>query len=397
MGAFLATSIVAGNMIGSGIYLLPAALASVGAGSLLGWLLAAFGAAVLAAVYSLLALRRPSSETIVDYPAKVFHPVIGFFNWAAYWAACWVGNIAVLLVAVGYLTTLFGVDVGRSGETALLIAAIWLGAAINFIGPRIVGRLSAATLLLGLAPIAMVIAVAAVKFDPELLAASWNVSGKPLLEATPPIVLTIFWAFLGLESANAIAGAVKNPQRTVPIAAVAGTLIAATIYALASTALFGLIPATALSASSAPFADAVSTSAGALAGAFVAAAAFARTFGCSASWLLVSVEAHHAGANTGYLPRLLSGADRDNRTRDIMVVAVMMTVVSLATISPTLNEQFLLIVDITVLMFLFVYGVSSLALMRFSLWPDGRSLKGVVLGAAGVAVSLAVTVGYFTL
>ena len=384
-------------MIGSGIFLLPAALASVGAGSLLGWLFAALAAAILAAVYALLALKRPSSETIVDYPAKAFHPVIGFVNWAAYWVACWLGNVAVLLVVVGYFSALFNLEPGRAGETALLLVAIWVGAGINLIGPRIVGRLSAATLLLGLAPIVIVIAAAALNFDFDLLKASWNVSGRPLLEATPPIVLTIFWAFLGLESANAIAGAVRDPQRTVPIAAVSGTLIAAAIYALASTALFGLIPASDLSASSAPFADAVSASVGVLAGGFVAAAAFARTFGCSASWLLVSAEAHHAGAASGYLPGFFSGRGSKKRTRDIIVVSLMMSVVSLMTISPTLNEQFLFIVDITVLLFLFVYGVSSLSLVRFSLGGEERSIKGTVLGLAGVAVSLAVTAGYFAL
>jgi len=66
-----------------------------------------------------------------------------------------------------------------------------------------------------------------------------------------------------------------------------------------------------------------------------------------------------------------------------------------ATIFPTLNAQFILIVDVSVLLFLFVYGVSSLALMCFSSSREERSAKGLVLGAMGVVVSLAVTAGYF--
>jgi len=385
-------------MIGSGIFLLPAILASVGSGSVIGWLLAAFCAALLAGVYGILATHRPPSEGLIDYPKQALHPIAGFVNWFAYWSACWIGNIAILLAAVGYFLALFSLSLGRLAETGVLIAAIWGIALINLIGPKFLARFSAATLVIGLIPIAAAILIGVMQFDFELFQASWNVSGKPLLEATPPIVLTIFWAFLGLESANAVSNIVKNPQTNVPFAAIVGTLATALVYALASTALFGLIPVEALSQSSAPFADAIAIAVGPIAGMVIAAAAFARTFGCASSWFLVSAEANRTAINHGYLPGFVSRALRtNNRSRDVLMIAVLMTIVSAATISSTLNQQFTLIVDITVLIFLLVYALSSLSLVKFAQSFESKKQKrqAMVFGWLGVAASVAITFGYF--
>ncbi|HAY07298.1 MAG TPA: amino acid permease, partial [Hyphomonas sp.] len=65
--------------------------------------------------------------------------------------------------------------------------------------------------------------------------------------------------------------------------------------ALATTALFGLVPAETLAKSAAPFADVIGSVAGPVAGILVAIAAFARTFGCTASWILVAGETGQAG------------------------------------------------------------------------------------------------------
>ncbi|HEY7840934.1 MAG TPA: amino acid permease, partial [Gammaproteobacteria bacterium] len=48
LGFWMCTALVMGNMIGSGIFLLPASLAPFGGISIIGWLISAAGAAVLA-------------------------------------------------------------------------------------------------------------------------------------------------------------------------------------------------------------------------------------------------------------------------------------------------------------------------------------------------------------
>ncbi len=367
LGPVLATFLVAGNMIGSGVFLLPAVLAQTGSSSLLGWLLAALGAALLAGLYAILATLRPPQEGLIDYPTRAFHPAAGFLSWAAYWSSCWIGNVAIILAAVGYLEVLIPGGLGRSAETAVLLSIIWGLALANLAGAKMMGRFAAATLLLGIVPILAATALGVINFETDIFAASWNESGAPLTRAIPPTVLTIFWAFLGLESANAVAAVVDNPRRNVAVAAVGGVLIAAIVYAAASAALFGVLPAEELAQSSAPFADVVSRLAGPVAGAVVAIAALARTIGCAGGWFLVSAQTGRAGAAIGFLPKVLSEGDPLKRpTRDVLLTAVLMSAVAFATLSPTLNDQFTVIVDFSVMLFLGVYSLSALALLRFS-------------------------------
>lgn len=400
IGPLLAAALVASNLIGSGIFLLPATLASIGSSSILGWLGAAFGAMTLAFCFALLARLRPAEETLIDYPARAFHPFAGFLAWAGYWGANVVGNVGVLIAAVGYGSALFGVKMGRVGETALLVCFIWGLSLLAVIGPRMVGRFAAATLVIGLLPIALATGLGFWRFDPGLFAESWNLTAMPLNAALPPVVLTIFWAFLGVESANAVAAVVRDPARNVPIAAVGGVAFSAIVYALATVALFGLIPAAALSQSSAPFADAVRGVLGSGAGAIVAFAALAKTLGCAGGWVLVTAEAGRAGAAQGFLPKALSEVDPGRRpVRDTLLVAALMTLAALATASPTLNEQFLIIVDFTVLLFLGVYLLCALALIRFAGAAADRRLRrrGQIAGAAGALFCVIVASAWFLL
>ncbi|MFT4970311.1 MAG: APA family basic amino acid/polyamine antiporter, partial [Chitinophagales bacterium] len=61
IGFWSSTSLVAGNMIGSGVFLLPAALAAFGSISLLGWLFSSIGAILLALVFGSLGRLAPNT------------------------------------------------------------------------------------------------------------------------------------------------------------------------------------------------------------------------------------------------------------------------------------------------------------------------------------------------
>ncbi len=61
LGWGLAALVVAGNMIGSGVYLLPATLAPVGSSSVIGWAVAGLGAVTLALVFAALGRLQPDA------------------------------------------------------------------------------------------------------------------------------------------------------------------------------------------------------------------------------------------------------------------------------------------------------------------------------------------------
>lgn len=381
IGPGLAMAIVAGNMIGSGVFLLPAVLASVGSASLIAWGLSAVVAIVLALVFAFLGAMREGAETLTDYPGTAFHPALGFISWAAYWAGCFVGTVGIALVAVGYGAAIFGVVLTPGVRLVAILAVLWALVGCAMLGPRFVGRMSSATLAIGLAPILAAMVIGLWNFDADVFAASWNVSGLPLGEALPPTLLTIFWAFLGLESANAIAGRVRHPKRNIAIAAAGGVALAAIVYALVTTALFGLMPAEQLAKSSAPFSDVIGSVAGQAAGVLVACAAFARTVGCTAGWILVGGETGQSGGRRNFLPRALSSTgDGAAPTRDLIVLGVLMSLVAFLTLTPDLVKQFATISDMTVYLTLLIYGLCSLALVRFSPSINHAGLKWTARG-----------------
>lgn len=365
MGPWLATFLVAGNMIGSGLYLLPVTLAPYGSSSLIGWLAATLGAIAIAGVFAILGALRPDADGVLAYPSQSLHPVAGFIAWAAYWSSSWAGNVAIGLAAVGYLETLFHLPTAQTTTLVLLLAILWVFTLVNFAGAKAVAGLSGATLVLGLIPVLAAAVLGLAHFSPAIFRESWNPSHAPLHQSLPPMVVAIFWAFLGLECANAAAAKVDNPRRNLPIAALGGVALAGGVYILACVAVQGVMPAAELAKSTAPFADVVARLAGPMAGGLIALLAALKACGTLAGWTLVTAETGRAGVHAGYLPRFLSEADPEALPRrGLILTGVLMTVSALASVTPSLAGQFNLLINLAVALFMLVYALCGMALIR---------------------------------
>jgi len=369
LGPVLATFLVAGNMIGSGVYLLPVTLGSVGSVSILGWVVAAGGALLLGAVFSYLALARPTANGVVAYSGEALGRFFGWEAAFAYWLTCVVGNIAIGLAAVGYLAHFLPVLKQPIWTAAGTAALIWLFTFANIIGPRLVGRFHGLALAVGLLPILAAAILGWFWFDPAVFAASWNVTEPPRSDASAIglSLVMVFWAFLGLESASVCAGVVRNPERNVPIATFAGVLLAAVIYIAASAAVMGVLSAAELKASTAPFADVVARVAGPAAAAFVAGCAVLKASGTLGGWILVTAETTRASAESGFFPKWASRQRADGvPVRDLVVLAVLMTLVAFLTVQPTIGGQFTVLTNVATNLALAVYALCCLALLRFA-------------------------------
>ena len=77
IGLFACTGVVAGNMMGSGIALLPANLASIGGIAIWGWIISIIGAMSLAYVYARLATKNPQQGGPIAYAGEI-SPAFGF-------------------------------------------------------------------------------------------------------------------------------------------------------------------------------------------------------------------------------------------------------------------------------------------------------------------------------
>jgi arginine:agmatine antiporter len=383
LGPALATVLVAGNMIGSGVYLLPVSLAAFGSVSILGWIGGLLAALVFAGVFAWIGVLRPETLGLPQTVEEAYGPVAGFATGALYWVQGVVGNIAIALAVTGYVEALIPALRGVFATTACTLVVSWLLIGLNLLGPRLVSRFEGLTLIVGLAPVLLVGTVGWFFFDPHVFAASWNVTGKPTIVILPKIIVPVLWAFIGLECACVASPLVENPRRNVPIATFAGVTVAAFVYIAACTAIMGVLPAAAVAHSTAPFVDVVGHILGASFGIVIALCAALKSGGALGGWILLTAEAGRQSiALSG---RVQADIRRAERTQ-LLVCGAVMSGLIVVTASPSIGAQFSTVIDATVLVTVSVYVLAGAALARL-----GRtSWRLVWLGAAAVILGLVI-------
>jgi arginine:agmatine antiporter len=393
IGPVLATLLVANNMIGSGIFLLPATLATVGSITIIGWLLATVSALVIAAVLAKLGQIAPEAGGPVAYAGMALGPYWGFQATVLYWICAWVGNMAIALGAVGYLATFFPALATPLNSAFAAVGIIWLVTLINVFGPRFACQVESVTLVAGLIPIVLVATAGWVWFDADTFRQSWNVSGQPAYQAIPGSLVLVYWAFVGLESASVGTAVVENPSRNVPLATIAGVLLAGVVYIASCTVIMGLIPASQLAKSTAPFADAARFVVGSVAGSLVALMACLKASGTLCGWVLLTAQVGKAGAERGNFPKIFARTDRYGiPVINLLIMALIMTAAVFATMSPTLGQQFSKLIEVSVVLCLLIYVYSSIALWRLGTYRFFAVVAGlaslIVIALSGVQMLL---------
>lgn len=321
-GLPVATALVMGNIIGGGIFLLPASVAPFGTISLLAFGVLTVGAIALALVFGRLAARDPRTGGPYVYAREAFGDFAGFLAAWAYWITTWVSNAALAVAAVGYLDVLIPVNDHR--WTACLAALViqWLPALANFAGTRYVGAVQLVSTVLKFAPLLLVAVGGLFFFDPDNLG-PFNASGSSGIGAVSAAAAILLFSYLGVESAAVSAGEVKDPRRTVGRATVIGTAGAALVYLLGTLSVFGTVSHDRLVTSTAPFSDAVNAMfGGAWGGWAVALAALVSMTGCLNGWTLLSAQTPYAAAKDGLFPAAFA-----RRRRGVPTVGVGVTVV----------------------------------------------------------------------
>lgn len=387
VGLFLATMLVAGSMIGSGIFLLPATLAQYGSMTTLGWLIAAAGALVVARVLGQLGREQPAAGGACTYVARILGPQWGFHASAAYWLAMWTGDAAIALAAIGYLAHFFPVLARALPLAIAAVGLIWLLTLANVLGARRVCQFESATLFVGVIPLLLVIVGGVWAFHGATFAAAWNTSGEPAWRSLPSALVLMFWAFAGVESGSIATAIVKNPERNVARATYYGVVLAAVVYLLSCGVIMGLLPAGALARSTAPFADAArlllgsAVAVGLAAG--VALMALVKILGTLAGWILLTAEMGEAAAEHKLFPRVF-----ERRGANLIIAGVLMSVAVVGATSPTLGEAFGKLISVSVILTLLLYVYSCVALWRIGRGRDrGFAAVGVAFCAAVIALS----------
>ncbi|MGW0769064.1 amino acid permease [Streptomyces sp. NPDC002676] len=321
-GLPVATALVMGNIIGGGIFLLPASVAPYGTVSLLAFGVLTVGAIALALVFGRLAERDPRTGGPYVYAREAFGDFAGFLAAWAYWITTWVSNAAIAVAGVGYLDVLIPVNGHRWSACLAALALQWLPALANFAGTRYVGAVQLVSTVLKFAPLLLVAVGGLFFFDPDKLG-PFHAGGGSTAGAVSACAALLLFSYLGVESAAVSAGEVKNARRNVGRATVIGTAGAALVYLLGTLSVFGTVAHDRLVKSTAPFSDAVNAMFGGSWGGWaVALAALVSIAGCLNGWTLLSAQTPYAAAQDGLFPAAFT-----RRRRGVPTVGVGVTVV----------------------------------------------------------------------
>lgn len=287
IGQVASTSLVLGNMIGSGIFLLPASLAFYGGISIIGWLVSSIGAIMLAYMFGYLSRHIPKTGGPYVYSRYGFGDFAGFLVAWGYWISVCATNAAIVVAMLSYLTVFFPV-LGESPAISVStgLVAVWFLTWVNTKGIKTAGFVQTITTILKITPLILIAIVGLFYMDMSHFT-PFNVSGKSdLLAITETATLTLF-AFLGIECATIPADNIKDAKTTISKSTLIGTFIAIGVYVLGSISVMGILSPEVLQSSEAPFADAASSIWGPNARYWVALGAVISTFGALNGWILV--------------------------------------------------------------------------------------------------------------
>ena len=396
IGLLPAILMVAGNMMGSGVFMLPANLAGIGSIAIVGWLITVVGAIALGLVFAKLTEVTTAAGGPYAYARKAFGDYMGYQTNLVYWLANVIGNVGLAVAGLGYLTPFFPALRDPLVMALAQIAVIWFFTYANILGPRVVCRMQGITTTVALFPIVGVALLGWFWFNPETYMEGWNVSGESSLTAVGMTLNFTLWAFIGVESASVSTAVVKNPAKNVPIATVVGVLLAAVCYVLSSSAIMGIIPNKELVSSSAPFSQAVSIVLGSTAGKIVALCAAVGCLGSLAGWTLLVGQTAQAAAKDGLFAGIFARVNRRGvPSAGLAIVAGIMTLQVLATMSPTASEQFGKIASIAVIMTLLPYIYSSVAIkiLGREKMSDREGLFYTIVGLIAAVYSLSAMIG----
>jgi putrescine:ornithine antiporter len=387
------TFMVAVNMMGSGIIMLPANMAQVGAISLLSWIVTALGSMAIAYGFAQAGIFNQRSGGMAAYAEDAYGKDGYFLVFLLYFLSLAIGNVAIGISAVGYLATFFpGLSATPIATCISVIGLLWLTTVANFGGPSMTGKIGSFTVWGVILPVGALSLIGWFWFSTDTFAAAWNPQGLSIGQGMGSSISLTLWAFLGMESAAQNSAAVENPKRDVPLACLFGTLGAAAVYVLSTTVIQGIVPNAELAESTGPFGLAYTHMFSPTVGMIVMGLAIAACLGSLLGWQFTLAQTGKSAAEERMFPAFFAKVNSMGAPiTGMLVLGVVQTLLALSTISPTLSEQFSALVNLAVVtnVIPYVIALSALVVMMKSAGvPANTYRRNVVIGVIAMGYSV---------
>jgi len=389
LGLLMCIALGMGNMIGSGVFLLPRDLAPLGWNAVIGWGVSIAGTLCLAIVFARLAKRLPEGCAAFTYGAAAFGPGTGFIVAWSYWISCWTVVATLAVAAISNMSILMP-WLGEKGaaQAWIAIGCIWFFTLVNLAGVRRAGGAQLLTLGLKLIPVIGAVLVG-------IWALGTGAAPPPTMAGTEPVslsgvssaaTLTLF-ALLGFESACVVSDRVKDPERTIPRATVIAAAAVGLLYLLSCTTVTLLVPIETLHQSNAAYATFFSRLVSPAAGDVVALFAAIAALGALNGFVLLQGDIPRDLAHRRLLPQAFA---RDNKFASPWITQLvssgLASVIVYANYSRGLADLFAFMVKVTTSTAIILYIVGAAA----AFWLERRGAIKMSTGFAAATI-----IGFF--
>lgn len=388
MGVVSLTFLVAVSMMGSGIIMLPSNMAQVGAISLLSWVVTAVGSMAIAYGFARAGVLDRSAGGMPAY-AESAHGRAGFFmTFYTYYVSLVIANVAVAISAIGYLAPFVPWVQSTPVATFIAVVAIlWITTVANFWGPSVTGKIGSFTVWGVIIPVGALCIIGWFWFSADTFTAAWNPHGVSIMEGVNSSITLTLWAFLGMETAAQNAGAVENPQKNVPLACLFGTGGAAVVYVISTIVIQGIVPNAELAASTGPFGLVYAQMLNPTAGSIVMALAVLACVGSLLGWQFTLGETGKTAAKQDFMPGIMGKENKWGApVAGMILIGVVQTGFAFSTISPTINDQFSALVDLSVVtnVIPYILALSGLMVMmkKAGTPPDSYRMTSIIVFVA---------------
>jgi len=342
LGLWTSTSLVVGNMIGAGVFLMPAAMASFGSVGLLGWLFSGIGSFFLAKVFANLSKLLPhGTGGPYAYSQSGLGDFAGFLMAWGYFISNCGGLTAIVISFTAAMSTFFPILVTNPYiAVGTGLTTVWLLTYINNRGVVTSGKVQLVATILKITPL-LLIAIGGLFFIKFKYFLPFNSSGGSVLKAIGITGALTMFSYLGIESATIPAGNVDNPEKTIPRATILGLLIAGFVYILGSFSVMGIIPAKVLEHSVTPYADAAIIIYGNNAKYWVSAGIAIAAFGALNGWILIQGQVPYATAKDKLFPPAFGRLNKNGVPYfGILINSIVISIFICMNYSKGLVEQF---------------------------------------------------------
>lgn len=343
------TRITIVNMMGSGTILLPANLATVGNLSIMAWAITTCGALMLAFGFSRAGSYSERSDGMGGYAEYVFGRAGSFLADYTYAISELISDVALAVSCTGYFVGFMGWKLDSLGMALVTAATLWCASFLNIIDERLTVHISTLAAFGVILPLLFLVTFGWHWFRPSVYLGSWNPHHYSLFTGMNKSVAITLWAFLGLESASANMGKVENPRKNVPIAVTLGTGIVAIFYVLSSVVVQGILPASTLVKTDSPFGLVFATLFNPVVGRIIMVMMVLACFGSLVTWQFTLAEVFRSSSEKGYFPKIFAYVNRRNvAVPGLLILTAIQTLLAIETASPSLEKQYLAIVNISV-------------------------------------------------